>query len=74
MSPEMIGLRVNRLSMFKVGNGQYGYLQFEYRGVLTKEEAAKIQRDRGYHPAGYDFFGYHQQDGLTQWRCSTSCD
>ena len=35
MSTELIGMRVNKLSVFKVGDNRFGYLQFEYRGVLS---------------------------------------
>ncbi len=74
MNTELIGMRVNKLSMFKVGDGRFGYLQFEYRGILSKEEAAQMQMKRGYHPAGYDFFAHNVVDRTTTWRCSVTCD
>jgi len=73
MNPELMGLKVKKLSIFKVGDGEFSYLQFEYDGILTKEDAAIMQRDRGYHPAGYDFFAHMVEGHSTRWRCSTSC-
>ena len=73
MNPELMGLKVKRLSVFKVGNGEYSYLQFEYDGILSKEEAAVMQKERGYHPQGWDFFAHMVEGQSTRWRCSTSC-
>ena len=47
---------------------------YTYDGVLTEGEAMNLQDDYGYHPAGYGFYGYTIEDGVTTWECQRSCD
>lgn len=47
---------------------------FKADHVLTESEAAMAQKEIGYHPAGYDFYGYRIEDNGTIWCCYSSCD
>ena len=51
-----------------------GTMEFSYDGVITEGEAMNLQDDYGYHPAGYGFYGYTVEDGVTTWECQRSCD
>ena len=42
--------------------------------VLTREEAAEYQLEKGYHPSGYGFYGFKVEDGKTSWSRGNSCD
>jgi len=65
----------------KVGNGISGRIFFEATSEkeITRKEAKEAQDRLGYHPAGYDFFGFtctKLPDGtyISAWQCSASCD
>ena len=49
-------------------------IYFEFNGVLTEDEAAELQMEYGKHPAGYGFYGFKVEDGISTWHCSRSCD
>ena len=68
------GNKIEKLSVLKVNDVGYGSLYFTYEGILTKEEAAEMQRERGYHPAGYGFYAHQHRDEKTSWCCSASCE
>ena len=53
-------------------NGMWNH--FRYNGVLTKLDAFKLQEEYGNHPHGYGFYGYKVENGVTTWKCQTSCD
>ena len=65
----------NTLSIaFDNGNGVGNSIEFTYHGVITEGEAMNLQEEYGYHPAGYGFYGYTVEDGVTTWECQRSCD
>ena len=65
----------NTLSIaFDNGNGVGSSIHFTYHGVVSEGEAMNLQEDYGYHPAGYGFYGYTVEDGVTTWECQRSCD
>ena len=65
----------NTLSIaFDNGNGVGSSIHFTYHGVVSEGEATNLQEDYGYHPAGYGFYGYTVEDGVTTWECQRSCD
>ena len=47
---------------------------YTYDGVLTEEGAQKIQEEHEKHPAGYGFFKYKVENGVTTWRSFNCCD
>lgn len=70
-------------TMQRNGNGISGRVTFtlETPYPLNAEDASKIQMLKGYHPAGYDFFGFNNAKSkekkntfVSTWQCSTSCD
>ena len=65
---------MNKLTRKFIKTGRVGWNHFTYDGVLTLEEAAEVQKNANYHPAGYGFYSYGVKDGKTTWQCSTSCD
>ena len=50
------------------------FYKWYYGGILTNEEASKMQEENGYHPGGYGFYSYKVEDGMTTWECSDNCD
>ena len=56
------------------GNGVSNSMYFTFDGELTEGEAMNLQEDYGYHPAGYGFYGYKLENGVTTWECQRSCD
>jgi len=65
----------NTLSIaFDNGNGVGDSINFTYHGVITEGEAMNLQEDYGYHPAGYGFYGFSVENGVTTWECQRSCD
>ena len=65
----------NTLSIaFDNGNGVGSSIHFTNHGVVSEGEAMNLQEDYGYHPAGYGFYGYTVEDGVTTWECQRSCD
>jgi len=50
------------------------YNRFFYPGIITQDEAMKMQEDAGYHPAGYGFYSFASKNDKTTWECSNSCD
>jgi hypothetical protein len=50
------------------------WIRWDYKGVLTAQEAAQKQTDAGYNPMGYGFYRFVVKDGTTSWSCSNSCD
>jgi hypothetical protein len=53
---------------------RYGSIHFYYQGELTQKQAAKVQQESGYHPAGYGFYTHLVRGGVTTWNCQNSCD
>ena len=53
---------------------RYGSIHFTYNGILTKEQAFKVQQDYGRHPHGYGFYSHKVENGVTTWNCQNSCD
>ena len=47
---------------------------YSYDGVLTEEGAQKIQQEHEKHPAGYGFFNYKVESGVTTWQSFNCCD
>jgi len=56
------------------GSNVTGTMYFTFSGKLTEGEAMNLQEDYGYHPAGYGFYGYTLEGGVTTWNCQRSCD
>lgn len=68
------------------GHGISGRIFFEARSErrITEKHAQMIQKQLGYHPAGYGLFDYHtsrlitklydKNNHVARWKCSTSCD
>jgi hypothetical protein len=50
------------------------FVKWFYGGILTEEEALKMQEDNQYNPCGYGFYSYKVVDGITTWECGRSCD
>jgi hypothetical protein len=50
------------------------FYKWFYGGILTLDEAQKMQEDNQYHPSGYGFYSYKVEDGITTWLCGKSCD
>lgn len=51
------------------------FIYFETPEMLTEKEAALVQMELGYHPAGYSFEGYSASpESGTLWMCYSSCD
>lgn len=65
---------MNKLTRKVIKTGKVSWNHFTYDGILSEDEAAKVQMDIDYHPAGYGFYSYAVKDGKTTWQCSTSCD
>ena len=66
---------ITKLTRKNIKMGKYTtWNHFTYDGVLTLEEASEMQKDAGYHPAGYGFYSFGVIDGKTTWQCSNSCD
>jgi len=53
---------------------RFGSINFRYDGSLTESQAVKVQREYGYHPAGYGFYSLSVDGGVTTWNCQNSCD
>ena len=47
---------------------------YSYDGVLTESQAQKIQEEHEKHPAGYGFFKYKVENGVTTWQSFNCCD
>lgn len=47
---------------------------FSINKKISKETAMRLQRELGYHPAGYGFYRFTSSNGKSTWRCSASCD
>jgi len=46
---------------------------FVYDDLITKEDAIEMQHKAGFHPAGYDFINWNQENGKTFWQALRSC-
>ena len=51
-----------------------GSIWFKYVGEITEGEAMEFQKESGFHPHGYGFFGFICNNGISKWNCSNSCD
>jgi hypothetical protein len=41
---------------------------------ITESEAAKLQEDLGYHPAGYGMYKFSATEYNTSWECYNNCE
>jgi len=41
---------------------------------ITESEAIEMQIQAGYHPAGYGFYKFKSENGISTWMCGSSCD
>ena len=57
-----------------VNRWQGGWHCFSTVFQITQEEAAELQMQLGYHPAGYGLYGFKVTEDGTEWKCATSCD
>ena len=64
---------INNLSVIN-NNSRYWSYYFTFKGVLTEQEAMKIQQEYGRHPHGYGFYSHKIEKGVTTWNCQNSCD
>ena len=51
-----------------------GSIWFKYVGEITEGEAMEFQKESGFHPHGYGFYGFICEDGISKWNCMNSCD
>ena len=51
-----------------------GSIWFKYVGEITEGEAMEFQKESGFHPHGYGFYGYNYINGKTHWNCSNFCE
>ena len=51
-----------------------GSIWFRYVGEISEGEAMEFQKESGFHPHGYGFFGFTCKDGISKWNCLNSCD
>ena len=41
---------------------------------ITESEAAKLQEQLGYHPAGYGFYDFESTPYCSNWQCYNNCE
>ena len=51
-----------------------GSIYFNYVGEISEDEAMEFQREAGFHPHGYGFYGFNCTNGISKWDCSNSCE
>ncbi len=49
-------------------------ITFNYPGNISENEALELQKNAGYHPAGYDFYSFMVSNNKSTWLCSSSSD
>ena len=47
---------------------------FEVPYQISESDAAKLQEELGYHPAGYGMYNYSATEHSTSWECYNNCD
>ena len=51
-----------------------GSIYFKYVGEITEGEAMEFQKESGFHPQGYGFFGFTCNNGISRWSSFNSCE
>lgn len=53
---------------------QGNWHEFSVPFDISRDKAAELQGNLGYHPAGYGLYDFNPTPKLTTWKCSNSCD
>ena len=72
-SSSTIGYRWDNIRGLKV-NKRNGHYHFEYDHEIDTETAQDLQKEAGFWPEGYGFYGLVVGFGKSHWMCADSCD
>jgi hypothetical protein len=61
------------ITMDKFHNGSRMH-KFSIPFGIKKNDAIELQKQMGYHPAGYGFYSFDATMTETTWLCADSCD